>query len=100
MNEVAEDHGPPVAVRNATRIGMLVGACTALLWIKSILSFANRPIETDELGLYSLFAFAYCAFCLVMFAVLVAGGATIGWFLGIVVVRIVDRRASRHRRAE
>jgi len=96
MSEVAENHGRPVVVRNATRIGMLIGAGVALLWTRDILSFAHRPIETDELGLYQLFAVAYCIFCVIMFSVLVAGGAIVGWVSGILLVRNRDR-ASRRR---
>lgn len=94
MNEVSKTLRQPTLVRLGTRIGMFIGACIALLWTRDTLSFAHRPIETEELGLYQLFALVHCVVCLFMFPVLVAVGALVGRTSGIVVTRLRDR-ASR-----
>lgn len=92
MNQAS---GAPAVVSRATRVGMLIGACAALLWTNEMLSFARRPMETDEPGLYGLFATIACVFCLIMFPVVVTAGGLIGWVSGIALTRIRDRRDSR-----
>lgn len=94
MNESSELHERGAMVRKATRFGMLAGAGVALLWVGYVLRFARHPMETDELGLYQLFALTECAVCLVVFVVMVAIGAVVGRISGAIVVGF-RRRASR-----
>jgi hypothetical protein len=63
---------------SGVRIGMLVGAGGALLWIASIMNSAADPTVTEHKAIYPFAVLLVCVFCVFLLIASVACGAVVG----------------------
>lgn len=76
-----------------TRIGMLLAACGALMWIASVTNSLVDPNVTEHKSIYPFAVMLVCAFCVFVFIMSVAFGALIGRIVGSLLSRTEGRNA-------
>jgi hypothetical protein len=75
----------------SARLGMLVAACGALMWIASMMNSVVDPNVTEHKPIYSFTVMLVCGFC--VFVLLAS--VTLGAILGALVGKLLPRSSNR-----